>query len=123
YHNTNGQFAPANIGPTGTAQAAAFVDLDHDGWLDLVVGRRAFRNRADGSFSEVTLPDVAAEPSAIIPTDYDNDRDIDLLVVGPGMPPAILSNNRDGTFTRKEISPDLKAATSAVVVDFNKDSW
>src|SRR5204863_4360721 len=50
------------------------------------------------------------------------DRDIDLLVAGPGVPPSILSNNRDGTFTRKEILPDTTAA-SAVVFDFNKDSW
>ncbi len=124
YHNNKGQFVPLTNGPTEAASAAAFVDLDHDGWLDLVAGDVAFRNKADGTFSRVSLPPSPAPLSTIIPTDHDNDRDIDLFIAGPGAPPAILSNNRDGTFTRKEIANGAaNGATCAVVFDFNKDGW
>ena len=39
-------------------------------------------------------------------------------------PPSCCRTTGDGTFTRKEIAPDLSAnSASAVVLDFNKDSW
>jgi Tfp pilus assembly protein PilF len=124
YHNNKGRFVLTPIGTTGTASAVAFVDLDHDGWLDLVVGARAFRNKADGTFSEIQMPRAPGSPLGIIPTDYDNDRDIDLLLTSNAGPAAVFSNNRDGTFTRTDIRPELTAnAVSAVVLDFNKDGW
>ena len=36
--------------------------------------------------------------TAVIPTDYDNRRDIDLLLVPSRGAPALFANRRDGTF-------------------------
>jgi tetratricopeptide (TPR) repeat protein len=122
YHNARGRFTTVDFTAPG-AQAATFVDLDHDGWIDLVSGEHAFRNKADGTFSEVSLPLAGLAPAQIVPTDFDNDRDIDLLITSAGRPPAILSNNRDGSFQRLEIASEATDAVSAVVLDLNKDSW
>jgi len=124
YHNDKGRLVPASFHLSATGSAAALIDLDHDGWLDLVIGGRAFRNRADGTFSETPIPEGIGTPATLIPTDHDNDRDIDILVTSAGKTAAIVDNNRDGTFTRKEIRPDLTdQSIDAVVLDFNKDGW
>jgi hypothetical protein len=64
--------------------AAAFVDVDGDGWEDLILGDgRLFRNEAGKRFTEVThlsnlrLPEDAG---GIIAADYDRDGRVDLYV-------------------------------------------
>ena len=90
--------------------AAAFVDVDHDGDVDLLIagladitatrqqrsGTRVFpaefapaplqllRNNGNGSFTDITRAaklDRRGHAIAIVPTDFDNHRDIDLLIV------------------------------------------
>jgi Flp pilus assembly protein TadD len=124
YHNVKGRLAPVPTGFAGTAEAVAFVDLDHDGWLDLMIGNRAFRNKADGTFAAAPMPDMPGQAKTLIPTDYDNDRDIDVLVTNGTDAATVLSNNRDGTFARKDIASDMTTnSASATVFDFDKDSW
>jgi tetratricopeptide (TPR) repeat protein len=123
YHNVKGQLVEDRNTSFPSAAAVAFVDLDHDGWLDLVIGSNAFRNKADGTFSPVVLP-ALTQPVAIKPTDYDNDRDIDLIVTSRVDSAVIVSNNRDGSFTRKDIVPELsRGSVTPVVFDFDKDGW
>jgi hypothetical protein len=88
------------------------------------------RNNGNGTFTNVTAAaqlDAAMTADAIVPTDFDNRRDIDLLVTtGGGV--ALYRNMRDGTF--KDVAADaafsagqLKATSSVAVGDVNKDGY
>ncbi|MDX2031453.1 MAG: FG-GAP-like repeat-containing protein [Blastocatellia bacterium] len=137
------------------AAAAAWVDIDHDGDLDLYVGNfadlsrwptagdaavfpddfpgeenRLFRNNGNGSFAETTaqagLGGGKLKTAAIVPTDYNNQRDIDLLVVNYGSPAQLFSNQRDGSFREVAASAGLRFAGKALGAgagDLNKDNF
>ncbi|MEQ1908760.1 MAG: FG-GAP-like repeat-containing protein [Vicinamibacterales bacterium] len=136
---------------------AAFVDLDHDGDVDLVIGGAAdleatrrqtgrdwafpaefarapllvLRNDGKGHFTDITQTtklDLRAHVLALVPTDFDNHRDVDLLVVTSDTPPLLFSNQRDGTF--KDVAepvglvrgPGTSGGVTAVAVgDVNRD--
>src|SRR4029077_248646 len=67
---------------------AAFVDLDGDGWEDLILGERVFRNEAGKRFVDYTYRTnlrIAGEASGSIAlADYDRDGRVDLYVVRYG---------------------------------------
>jgi len=123
--------------PAGSPAAVAFVDADHDGDLDLVVGGAApvlLRNNGNGTFADVTaasgIAKAAERPIAIVPTDVDNRRDVDLLIARDGGSPALFKNLRDGTFT--DVAGDvglagLGTATARIAAvaaaDVNKDGF
>jgi hypothetical protein len=137
YHNDgNGRFrdvtSAARLPPYPFLPgAAAFVDVDHDGDLDLVIagladvgttlerasraGGRAMifprdfapapvqvlRNNGNGTWTDITRDarlQVSTHAIAIVPTDFDNSRDTDLLIVNRDLPPMLFQNMRDGTF-------------------------
>ncbi len=110
------------------AASAAWGDVDHDGDLDIVTGApQLIRNNGNGRFSDATadarLRDVP--PSlAVVPADYDDRRDLDLLFVPSDGGIALLSNERDGTFRNTARAaglsgPDRYRAVAAG--DVNKD--
>jgi hypothetical protein len=138
--------------------AAALTDVDHDGDLDLLVagladlqatargaaGRQLvfprdfapaplqlLRNNANGTFSDITATaqlNAVAHAIAIVPTDFDNRRDIDLLVVSADGPPMLFQNRRDGTF--RDVASDVGLSpigsadvTSVAAADINKDEY
>jgi tetratricopeptide (TPR) repeat protein len=125
---------PARANATGVA---AFVDSDHDGDLDIFVAGGAstpnllLRNNGDGTFADVTAASKVTAPQgravAVVPTDYDNRRDVDLLVVGSEAPPALWKNLRDGTFRNvaADAGLDLKGGGLGPVAagDVNKDGF
>jgi Flp pilus assembly protein TadD len=136
YHNDgNGSFSDV----TATAkipsalpgpQTAAFVDFDHDGDLDLLLGGDGLlllRNNGDGTFSDQTaaakLTDKVSA-HAIVPTDFDNRRDIDLLVDSTEKV-SLWRNMRDGTFkdVAAEVGLTLKGVTTVGAGDVNKDGF
>lgn len=151
----------AGITPyTGLASTAAFVDVDHDGDVDLVMGgladvastRRAaqsanlafpagfapaalrlLRNNGNSTFTDITRQaglESREHAVAIVPTDFDNRRDIDLLVISADTAPKLFANQRDGTF--KDVARDVGLAdiavtgervTAVATGDVNKDDW
>ena len=121
---------------TGAVRTAAWLDADHDGDLDLIVAiegatasTRLLRNNGDGRFVDVTKETGITSPrpaAAIVPTDYDNRRDIDVLVVTATGSPLLFRNLRDGTF--QDVAGDVglaldSGAAMAAIGDFNKDGY
>ena len=113
--------------------AAAWVDVDHDGDVDLVTAGpvRLLRNNGNGTFADITRdarlePPTADSPgaAAVIPTDYDNRRDVDLLIVSGGRP-KLFRNMRDGTFVDVTVEVGLPSTTvlAAAAADVNKDGF
>jgi hypothetical protein len=71
------------------ALTAAFVDLDGDGWEDLILGDRLFRNEGGKKFVEVTHRSnlrLPRDAGAYIVADYDRDGRMDLYVTRAGVP-------------------------------------
>lgn len=130
-------------------QGATFFDADNDGDQDLYVvsgsyefyrtpnllSDRLYLNNGKGEFTRAInkLPEIDSSGSIVIPSDYDQDGDIDLFVGGrvvPGKYPyaatSFLLLNDKGTFTMKtlELAPELASigmVTDAVWTDINND--
>jgi len=157
-HNDGGRFSDATAGAGIEPDprpyvAAAFVDADHDGDLDIVLGglaetsaappgggafpsafpgapSRLLQNAGGGHFKDVSAQaGVAVGPGhavGIVPTDFDNRRDVDLLLVRLDAPPQLFQNMRDGTFRDAAERVGLAAAGGARCVgaaDVNKDGF
>jgi Tfp pilus assembly protein PilF len=127
--------------------AAALVVVDHDGDLDLLVAGladlaatrqraadrmlvfprdfapaplRLARNNGNGTFTDITGAarlSAATHAVAIVPTDFDNRRDIDLLIVSRDAPPMLFQNLRDGTFRDVAADVGLAAAVGSAAND------
>jgi hypothetical protein len=120
---------PATTG----ARSAAFVDVDHDGDLDVVTAGRAVqlaRNNGNGTFAEITaaagLSAAAGGAAGIAPGDFDNRRDVDLLFAGGGTAPSLYRNMRDGSFRDAAADTGLPRTTGAISLaagDVNKDGY
>jgi Tfp pilus assembly protein PilF len=163
YHNDgNGKFgdrtAASDIAAYPyVALSAAFVDVDHDGDLDIFIAgfvdltkplagdpnrtlvfpddfpgapNLLLRNNGNGKFTDITAAAMVvgsrAHAMAVVPTDYDNHRDIDLLVANYGAVPTLFSNQRDGTFRDVSSEVGLNANgkfTCVAAGDLNKDDF
>jgi tetratricopeptide (TPR) repeat protein len=160
YHNDGGgKFSDVTAAAAIPAfpylpSSVAFVDLDHDGDLDVVItgladllkplkasGPLSFpddfagapnlllRNDGNGKFTDSTATAKLNEIGhavAVVPTDFNNRRDMDLLVVNYGSAPRLFSNQRDGTF--RNVSRDvgletIGSWTCAAAGDVNKDGF
>lgn len=133
---------------------ATFVDCDHDGDADLYLGNfvdlgkwpgaevatfpddfigennRLYRNNGDGTFTDITETAGVAggglKTTAVLPADFDDKRDIDLIVINYGQPAQIFSNQRTGTFkdVARQVGFDFAGKSFAVGVgDINKDGY
>ena len=139
---------------TTWAMTAAWVDADHDGDLDLFVGNfadlsqfpakdsatfpddfageenRLFQNNGNGTFTDITAKTGLAggknKTTAVVPTDFNNQRDIDFFVVNYGSPAQLFSNQRDGSFKEIAASVGINFSGKALGVgagDLNKDNF
>jgi Tfp pilus assembly protein PilF len=135
FENVTGSAGLGTVEHRPAGKTAAFVDADHDGDLDIVLtvgGERPatllLRNNGDGTFTDITAQAgiaVSRPLTSVVPTDFDDRRDVDLLMAGAGGP-LLFRNMRDGTF--KDVATDagltVPADTSAVAVgDLNKDGY
>ncbi len=162
YHNDGGgRFSDSTVAAGIPAYAylsisAAFVDVDHDGDLDIFIAgfvdlaktsaadaktivfpadfagapNLLLRNDGNGKFTDITsqakVTGSFARSVAVVATDYDNRRDIDLLVANFNAAPTLFRNMRDGTFA--DVAPHTGLSskgpfTSVAAGDINKDGY
>ncbi|HEV2802014.1 MAG TPA: FG-GAP-like repeat-containing protein [Pyrinomonadaceae bacterium] len=95
-----------------------------------LASNRLLRNNGKGSFTDITeaakVLGGAHRAVVVIPTDYDNRRDVDLLVVHNDAAPALYRNMRDGSF--REVAREVGLDTTgrygcAAAGDVNKDGY
>jgi Flp pilus assembly protein TadD len=123
----------AGIGDVHAARKAVFVDLDHDGDLDLLLlggsQRIVYRNNLDGTFTEATsalgLSGAGGSGDAVF-GDFDGDGRIDVLVGGGGNvgADALLHNGGAQRFSDATANSGLSGASTALAVgDYNNDGF
>jgi hypothetical protein len=133
---------------TGDAQRGGGVVLDDftgNGLIDIMVSSggledvlHLYENKGNGQFEEITKKaGLSGIPggNALIQADYDNDGDLDVLVIRSGwkpyskwgiLPNSLLRNEGDGRFVDMTIDAglyDVAPTGSACWWDFNNDGW
>ncbi|MCG3127547.1 MAG: hypothetical protein CHACPFDD_02409 [Phycisphaerae bacterium] len=91
----------AGVSDTGFSWGVTSLDYDNDRWLDLAVtnsagASRLFRNRADGTFENVSSAAGFAPvgtASGLAAVDYDLDGDLDLILTNTGGPALLFRND------------------------------
>jgi hypothetical protein len=133
----------AGVARVGLAGGVAMEDFDGDGFLDLMVSSwgwsdelRAYRNRGDGSFEDVTqragLEGIVGGLN-LVHADYDNDGLADVLVLRGGwqglagrFPDSLLRNR--GGFAFEDVTEaagllDFHPSQTAAWDDYDGDGW
>ena len=88
------------------------------------------RNNGNGTFTDITAQAKVAgshdHAVAVVPTDFDNHRDIDLLIVNYSAAPDLFKNLRDGSFSNvaRETGLNINGRFICVAAgDVNKDGF
>ena len=117
----------AGIVPNGgLTRSALWLDADHDGDLDLFIchtgaPNQLFQNNGNGGFTNIAAAAGVDCPEgasvAVVPGDFDRDRDLDLLVMREGGPARLFLNEllgryREGDPGGVEIRGELGAAAN-----------
>ncbi len=133
------------LNPAGPNLVAAFVDLDGDGWEDLILDKRLYRNEAGQRFADVTRLSnlrLQGDVSGIAVADYDRDGRLDLYVarLGPSRASSWLDGKCGGdggntlfrnqgnwqfedTTTASGTGGGDRSTFSAIWLDANNDGW
>jgi hypothetical protein len=128
--------------PETTGAGCAFLDYDHDGWMDIYlvnsgmsdfyrpptpIRNALYRNNRDGTFTDVTEQAGLSGGffgMGVAVADYDNNGFPDVFVSGVGKC-ILYRNNGDGTFTDVTSKAGLATltdwTTSAVWFDYDGD--
>jgi Tfp pilus assembly protein PilF len=131
--------AGAGLPRMQSVRTAAWLDADHDGDLDLILAgldehkvpaAYLLRNSGNGTFVDISQAagiNASREIVSLVPTDFDNRRDIDIFAA-TGTGPLLLRNLRDGSF--RDVASEVGLATpgdaglsAASVADINKDGY
>ena len=122
--------AKAGIADVKGATKAVFVDLDHDGDLDLVLEGGAqltvYRNNLDGTFTDVTTAfGFGATPAADVAyADFDGDGRTDLFTIGTAEG-RLFHNGGAQRFSDVTQAAGVAAArgSTVAVADYNNDGF
>jgi hypothetical protein len=138
-NNCDGTFTDVTVQsglaePATSTQAAAWVDIDNDGLVDLIVGNengglQLFHNKGDGTFEDIARAagvDRAGFIKAVAAGDYDNDGYMDFYVSVMSGDHYLFHNNHDRTFS--EVSSEagvnkLRQSSPAWFFDYDNDGW
>lgn len=139
FRHTNGAFGKKYL-PETLGSGVAFLDVDSDGWQDLLLvnsrhwpGRSGapaypalYRNNRNGTFTDVTRPAGLASETyglGVTAADYDNDGDTDIYMTAVG-PNRLFRNDGAGKFedvTAKAGVGDPGFSASAAWFDYDRD--
>jgi predicted nucleotidyltransferase len=119
YRNDGGgNFSNISTGLTGVyLGSAAWGDYDNDGDLDIVLTgvdsssnniSKVYRNDGGRNFSDISAGLMGLSASSVAWGDYDNDGDLDILLIGLNGPPyyfvKLYRNDGGGTFSDVPVS-------------------
>ena len=120
--------------PATSTQAAAWVDINNDDWLDLFVGNedtraQLFLNDGKGRFIEIAKRagvDRQSFAKGVAVGDYDNDGFADLYVSNYDGRNFLYRNNHDLTFTERAEAagvPGPGRGFATWFFDYDNDGW
>src|SRR5262249_25866617 len=127
-NNGNGAFgAPTAYVVGNNPSGVVAVDLNHDGFPDLVVTNKGdstvsvLLNNGVGAFSAATPVTVPSSPVAITAGDLNGDGNQDVAVIANGQVD-VLYGNGSGGFAAQQATFSCGSSPAAIVSgDFNKD--
>jgi Tfp pilus assembly protein PilF len=135
-NNGNGTFADvsgkAGIGDVRGARKGVFVDLDHDGDLDLLLigagQQTVYRNNLDGTFTEgsAAMGLAGGAASDVVFGDFDGDGRTDLFVASERGKSTLLHNGGPQHFRDVTSSSGLASvggSSAVAAADFNNDGY
>jgi tetratricopeptide (TPR) repeat protein len=124
--------ASAGVAGTGSGIAAALADFDHDGDLDIYQANKGknqfFRNNLDGTFTEnskkmgITGDEIPSGETVF--ADFDDDGDLDFLVLNKDEENYLYTNLRQGQFANITSQSGLsnpEGSKAVTLGDYNND--
>jgi tetratricopeptide (TPR) repeat protein len=138
-NNCDGTFTDvteaSGLGGSVTAtQAAAWADIDNDGYLDLFIANekspsQLFHNKGDGTFEEIGKAagiDQTAFSKGVAAADYDHDGFVDFYVTNQNGVNFLYHNNGNKTFTEVGKQAGVQAPSYSFATwffDYDNDGW
>jgi len=124
----------SGAGDETAGAGSLFFDYDHDGDLDIFLLREGanllYRNNMDGTFLEEGersgLAGEGEDSRDAAFGDFDEDGDIDLVVINKDGSNRLYSNQRQGVFrdvSEESGMPDIANASAVSVGDYNNDGF